>query len=281
MATHIYQIFYNEATRRQVDPGFIPLENQGNPRPDWREYWPIRNFFLQNVLNEDDLYGFFSPNFFGKTQLQSQRVHRFIEDNPGNEVYTFTPFLQDSTCYLSMFEQGNRYHPGMVPLMQAFLASIELDVDLSRLAMDFRSTIYCNFLVAKPSFWSKWFAITERLYEDVENGNSDFARRMNALTTYHKMPLDMKVFVMERIASLILALDHSIPVAHFDMGQMPWSDPMYYPCRDDMFVLNALKMAYIASADERYLKLFYPLRNQVLKRCDRQYGDEKRETFFQ
>ncbi|MBP0600726.1 hypothetical protein J8I26_21615 [Herbaspirillum sp. LeCh32-8] len=281
MATHIHQIFYNDATEKQIDRGFIPLENRGNPRPDWREYWTIRQFFLNNTLNEDDLYGFFSPNFHGKTLLESRSVYQFIDANPDAEVFHFSPFVQDSACYLNMFEQGNRYHPGMIALTNRFLDSIDLKVDFSKLGMDFRSTIYCNFVVAKPIFWQKWFAINERLFEEVEHGTGEFAKQMNALTTYHKTPLDMKVFIMERIASLILALDHSLKVAHFDIGQMPWSDPMYYPCRDDMYTLNALKMAYIASGDERYLKQFFPLRNQVLRRCDRLYGDERRETFFE
>jgi hypothetical protein len=280
MQTNIYQIYYNDETFRQLDRGFIPLENRGNPRPDWREYWPIRQFFHNTTLNEGDLYGFFSPNFHGKTQLNADQVYRFIEANPGKDVYHFSPFLQDSACYLNIFEQGNRYHPGTIELTNILLDSLDLRVDFSKLAMDFRSTVYCNFVVAKPAFWDKWFAINEHLYRSVEHGASEFARRMNTETTYYKMPLDIKVFIMERIASLILALDQSMQVAHYDLAQMPWSDPLYYPCRDDMFMLNALKMAYNASGEERYLQLYFPLRNQVLKRCDRLYGDEKRDTFF-
>ncbi|MCP1574894.1 hypothetical protein J2S30_003273 [Herbaspirillum rubrisubalbicans] len=280
MGTHIHQIFYDAASQQQLDRGFIPLENRGNPRPDWREYWAIRQYFHNNTLNENDLYGFFSPNFKNKTLLDAGKVFQFINANPGADVYHFSPFFQDSACYLNMFEQGNRYHPGMVSLVNTFLGSIDLNVDLRKLAMDFRSTIYCNFMVAKPVFWEKWFAINERLFEEVEQGTGAFAQQMNALTTYHKMPLNMKVFIMERIASLILALDHSLSVAHYDIAQMPWSDILYYPCRDDMFTLNALKLAYLNSSEERYLQLFYGLRNQVLKRCDRLYGDEKRLTFF-
>ena len=40
----IYQIFYNESTQKSNDPGFLPLDNLSNERPDWSEYWPIRRF---------------------------------------------------------------------------------------------------------------------------------------------------------------------------------------------------------------------------------------------
>lgn len=46
---HIHQIFYSDDTRRTLDPGFIPLDNLANERPDWREYWPIRKFLSFDI----------------------------------------------------------------------------------------------------------------------------------------------------------------------------------------------------------------------------------------
>lgn len=281
MRANIFQIFYDDVTERQLDRGFLALENRGNLRPDWREYWVIRQFFQNNTLEEEALYGFFSPNFSSKTGLSAQHVHRFIDENPDHDAYTFSPFVQDAACYLNMFEQGNRYHPGMLELTGNFFDLIDLKLDFTRLVMDFRSTVYCNFIVAKPVFWKSWFAINERLFDEVERGTSVFAQRMRQATSYYKMPLDMKVFISERIAGTILALDQQLRVAYYDVGKMPLSDNLYYPCRDEMFTLNALKMAYLGSQEGRYLQLFFELRNQVLRRCDLKYGDEKRLTFFE
>ena len=41
----IYQIYYSKETRSKLDPGFIPLDNTENQRPDWREFWCIKSFF--------------------------------------------------------------------------------------------------------------------------------------------------------------------------------------------------------------------------------------------
>ena len=47
----LYQIAYNAETLEQVhSSGFLVLDNLGNPRPDWYEYWPIRNFLLTQTL---------------------------------------------------------------------------------------------------------------------------------------------------------------------------------------------------------------------------------------
>ena len=69
-----FQIFYNEKSRALLDPDFEPLDNLKNERPDWYEYWPIRNYLMQNRLDESAYYGFLSPNFYEKTRLAGSQV---------------------------------------------------------------------------------------------------------------------------------------------------------------------------------------------------------------
>jgi len=52
MGVHIYQIFYSAESKGICDPGFQLLDNLSNERPDWREYWPIRNFLKAHELDE-------------------------------------------------------------------------------------------------------------------------------------------------------------------------------------------------------------------------------------
>ncbi len=48
---HLFQIAYSEATLHMIEPGYSVLNNLENIRPDWYEYWPIRNFLIKNNLN--------------------------------------------------------------------------------------------------------------------------------------------------------------------------------------------------------------------------------------
>jgi hypothetical protein len=73
----IYQIYHSEDTRNSLDEGFIPIDNIGQ-HPDWREYLPIRKFLLENVLDENTLYGFFSWKFRQKTGLDSAAVYALL-----------------------------------------------------------------------------------------------------------------------------------------------------------------------------------------------------------
>jgi len=77
----------------------------------------------------------------------------------------------------------------------------------------------------------------------------------------------MKVFIIERIASLILSQDPTLTIATYDLEQMPWSDPAYSPYWNDMITLNALKMAYQQSGNNRYLANFFALRIRILNTC--------------
>mgnify|MGYP006906278595 CR=1 FL=1 len=40
----IFQICYSPEIRAQLDPGFDVTGDEKNPRPDWFEYWHIRQF---------------------------------------------------------------------------------------------------------------------------------------------------------------------------------------------------------------------------------------------
>ena len=263
-----------------LDPGFIPLAIAGNPRSDWREYWGIRHYFLKHALNKDEYYGFLSPLFHEKTNLSAKQVNEFINNNPDSDVYTFSPYISDAACYLNVFEQGNRCHPGLIDSAKEFFDSIGVPLDFTTFTNDFRSSVYCNYIIAKPVFWDKWFNVTERLFKIAEQKKSALAIRLNEVTDYAKSRVEMKVFIIERIATLILALTPDLKVSSYDLNSMPWASVLFYPCRRELMYLNALKIAYTTSSDAIYLKHYFSLRQEVLLRCDTLYQGSPLMDFF-
>ena len=119
----IYQIYYDDATRSGLDPLFIPLDKRKNERPDWREYWPIRRFLLNNPLDDNTYYGFFSPKFQAKTGLSGSTVVDFIEAHDA-EVYFFSPFVEQQAFFINIFEHGDANHAGLMDAMQQFVSSV-------------------------------------------------------------------------------------------------------------------------------------------------------------
>jgi hypothetical protein len=269
MKTTIFQINPDKAgtSPAAVDSGYTALAGIKDAPPGWGDYPTIRAYFLGNEIDEETLYGFFSPDFFKKTGLASDAVSAFIEQNPGRDVYTFFPFIQDSACFANVFEQGELAFPGMTAATQAYLASIELAVPLDDLVTDFSDTVYSNYVVAKPIFWRTWFGLTEKIFDIAGSTDDPLALTLNAASRDAAQPA-MKQALTERFASLVLALDRELKIASFDIEQMPCSNSAYLRYWDSMLLLDAAKQAFRRTGNRQHLTGFLTLRDKILQACE-------------
>ena len=203
----IHQIFYDEASRAKLLPGFLPLDNMRNERPDWFEFPLILEFLRHNTLQDDAWYGFVSPKFQQKTGMDAQAVIRKIQTQGQNaDVLVLTVAWDQVAYYLNPWEQGEMMHPGIRELSQRFLDHAEVQVDLKTLVCDSLSTQYANFVVAKKNYWQQWQVLAEKFWsyvdhDEIASGDlSDVTHYFGKKTHY-----PMKTFVQERLASLLLA----------------------------------------------------------------------------
>ena len=260
----IYQIYYDAVTRAGLDPVFIPLDNSKNERPDWREYWPIQSFLKGKQLDEDTLYGFFSPKFQQKTGLTGKSVIDFIEASEA-DVYTFSPFVEQAAFFLNVFEHGEVNHKGMLDAMQQFVNQAGMQIDLRNVVCDFTTSVFSNYFVAKPKFWRKWLEIGEQLYTLCESQSGPLANRLNAATQYHEQvgAVGLKVFMMERLVSLIL-IYYQFAIKAYDPFAITRSGIPVSRLDHEMRVANALKMAFLNTRDVRYIESYLRFRGSVL-----------------
>lgn len=268
----IRQIFYSEATRQQLDPGFIPLDNC-NQRPDWREYWPIRGFLQQHTLDENTLYGFFSPKFGQKTTLTSAAVLEFLATVPRDvDVVGFSPFFDQGAVHLNTFEQAATNHGNSWPVFEQAVAFVAPGLDPHNVVMDSRHAIFCNYFVATAAFWRRWLAVNEVLFSVAEAGTSALAQLLNAPLPYANGFVPAKVFVQERVVSLLLLGERHWRARHIDPLRLPMSGSIVSPYPADLLVLDALKTAAIETGHDHYLKLFQQVRNTLLDTARRANG---------
>ena len=255
----IYQICYSEETLNQIPDGFLALDNLSNSRPDWREYWPIRNFLLNNQLDEDSLYGFFSPKFQHKTTLSFNDIQKFINEKYSDEdTVTFSPYWDLLSLFKNVFEQGDVFHPGLVLETQNFVNHINYDIDISNHISHSKNTVFCNYFLAKPSFWRDWLVLGEKLFEYAENKN----HRISEFTTYGKEQVHMKVFVMERIVNLLLLKDN-IKCLNYDIFRLNPSGCVLNKLLNESIISDSLKLTYAETGYQVYLNQFADIRKQV------------------
>ena len=271
MATdpRIFQIFYDEATRLALDPCFEPLDNSRNERPDWFEYWPIRAFLRNNALDDDSFYGFLSPRFKEKTWLDGETVRAFVRAAGNCDVVTFSPTPDYACFYFNVFEQGENYHPGLLEISQAFFDEIELNVALRRVVMDTRTSVFGNFFVAKGSFWRRWSLILDKCFEHAEKPASPLHRRLCAPAEYYR-PVQMKILLMERVASVMLATSNGIAIRNYPPFKLPLLEQHWIPLFDNLVAMDAMKIAHLETGDEVYLGAFRAMQTALAQRVNRQ-----------
>ena len=260
----IYQIFYDDLTKSKLDKGFIPLDNTENLRPDWAEYWPIRNVLLNQSFNSNDYIGFLSSKFYEKTWCSSEVVLDTIASRK-HEFYSISPYFDQMALYLNSFEQGESYHPGIKNLTNAFLRQIGIDYDVSNFVSDVSTCIYCNYFVAKYEFWKIWLEYAEKLFHIAEDPHNNLGK-LFANFTEHREKNDtyqMKVFLLERLVSLVLKFQN-IPAFHMlDVRKAPFSLHNVSNFLGDLLTCDALKGQYLKTNSLCYLQEFANVRNKV------------------
>ena len=263
---NIFQICYNSETQESRDPGFFPLDNMDNLRPDWREYWPIRTYLLNNHLDEKSLYGFFSPKFNAKTGLSSNDCFEFINSQSSDvDVFSFSPYFDSSGWFQNIFFQAASHHPNCASILEEAVKIIDPSVRVADLVMHSGNTIFCNFFVATPKFWRAWLEKCELIWALAEANEIPIAKALNGLADDHDSPAAIKTFLIERIASLILAVDDQWTVRSYDPFKLPLSPARISEEMGALIQMDALKIAYVNQKRVEYLNFYRHIQSLVLK----------------
>jgi hypothetical protein len=263
---HIHQIFYNSETKKSLDQGFIPLDNCDNTRSDWREYWPIRKYLINNRLNENDFYGFFSPKFKSKTGLSADDCFGFINSYSEDvDVFSFSPYFDVGTWFLNSFLQAASQHSNARVVIEESLRIINPALNIDRIVMHSGNNIFCNFFVAKPKFWREWLAICELIYREAEEVATPTSSGLNSAAERHHNAAPIKTFVIERVASLMLASNNSWKVRAYDPFKLPFAPTWISKERAALIQMDALKMAFAVQGRDEYIQLFHHIQDMVEK----------------
>ena len=254
----VYQIFYDDRSRGMLDPGFIPLDNTTNERPDWYEFWVMRNFLRANKLEEGAWYGFLSPKFEQKTGFKSEFVLSVLDRIDGHaDVALFSPGSNVLAYFRNPFEQGEFRHPGLLNGSQKFLDEIGFGLNLETFVTHSRNSVFSNYLIAKPDYWMQWLEIADKFFKFVEEDpGSDLAKP----TPHEDGHAPMKTFVQERFATVILA-QGDFRIFAPDLSQhLRHEDDV---TRRSLIACDFLKERYSATKDGEYLQMYEKIRGRI------------------
>ena len=259
---HLMQIVYNDETMVSADRHFPILDNTANLRPDWFEYWPIRNYFKDNEIDDYTFYGFFSPKFTEKTSYSLEEISDYIKQHHKfHDVFIFSPMPDQGCFFINVFEQQEIYDNGFQETMNHFVKFCFFGMTIDQMVMSSKETIYSNYFVARGIFWKEWLRITNLLFELSESHQfPDY----NKKTDYEGV--ERKVFMQERVASLILAHEPKFRSLSYKTFLKPWSASKLQNFIHEAVVCDSLKMSYNSTKDPAYINQFYEIRDKVIKK---------------
>ena len=115
-------------------------------------------------------------------------------------------------------------------LSQRVMDEVLPGVDLREIITTSTTAILCNSFAAKPRFWREWLLRCERIFDMAESKGHPRAIELNRGYFQRGRPMPAKVFIIERMASLLLATSTGFKVEKFSIssmsntfGKMPWA----------------------------------------------------------
>jgi hypothetical protein len=117
--------------------------------------------------------------------------------------------------------------------------------------------VHSNYFIAKPRYWRAWLAINEQLFRIAEAPDDPLGGALRAPAPYRgALNVQMKIFVMERVATWLLMTDRSFTaqvhdpfVARSRIYKLPLA-----------LVCDALKIAYSTQGRTQYRDVFLLVR---------------------
>jgi hypothetical protein len=203
MKTLIYQIYYSENQKPQLDPSFIPYDNSGKSYPFNYEYAVFFDLFKKVNWDEASLLGTVSWKFKQKTGLLGSEFTEHIRKNPNYDVYFVNPF--PFLChYKSVWEQGQNHHPNLIKIAENLLAAVGYDLNILKNETPPSLTAFCNYWVGNKKFWDAYVAYLTPIWDYVLSHDNEITKSLgkNADLTINAPYLP---FIFERLFSTFLA----------------------------------------------------------------------------
>ncbi|WP_135622599.1 hypothetical protein [Solemya pervernicosa gill symbiont] len=190
----------------------LGIQAQANSKNFTRPFMPaapgltaFASLSMAVSVRSGDWYGFLSPKFQRKTQLDPQHVIQMIKENSQHaNVALFSPGWDQNAFFKNPWEQGEIWHPGITQLSQDFVSYLNLDIDLESLVTDSYSAVFSNYVIAKKEYWVEWKRIPQKSFLFSEENKGKLGSSQNTSYSSSRNQYPMKTFIQERFASLIL-----------------------------------------------------------------------------
>lgn len=258
----LYQPYFSEDEKNTLSSNVIPWDAGSNTENSTREYELFKQIAKEN-LETTEPWGLVSRKFTHKSLLAIEDFHHFIEQkfSEGYDCVFINPMIGIEALHLNVWQQGVQCgHAGLDKIIEFLEASLALPLNAP---MDKNTFAFCNYFVAKPSFWSSYFSFVDKtialLDQEVAKG-SEVGAIYSGTGSYHRDGnITMKPFVIERLFSTFIQY-HEFKVSSFNYGKNFYEVKFGGKFGEFLFQLSALKNTALQLKQENLLAAYDQIR---------------------
>jgi hypothetical protein len=266
----IFQAYYKEEQRSQLDQEFTPYDNTANPVVNLHEYYIYTKIYQEAMMTNEDLWGHFSWQWKRKLEnVPAAQILEIINTNPGADVYTFHPFPWEAAIAWNVWEQGQWCHPHIIELAEKIFEGMGLDPKVIMSPMGSRDYLCVNYFVGNKNFWDGLLAWLHRFVDVCGRLSDDQVDLLNSKAGYEANPnLDYRGFICERLISSFLVYEQE------RVKVRPFIEIYNARISNELKELVLLKDRAIDTKDKSLLVEFLDKRKGLLRPQDKDWGQE-------
>lgn len=198
----LHQIYYRPEQVKLLDAASTPYDNSAYTAHTQSEFDIFRRVFHAGAL-DGDITGYLSWKFTEKSCVTVGEFKRFVEDNPGFDVYFINPF-PELIAWKNVWIQSIRHHPTLLPIAAEIFRSVHPGILLTEETHGHDVLSYCNYWAGSGEFWKDYMEFAEPIYDFIEHKASDDFRRAISGRADQIIKGDHRPFIFERVFSTFL-----------------------------------------------------------------------------
>lgn len=139
-------------------PGFDMLDCRQNLHPEWREFQIFEQLYREGRHHSANVLGAVSSRFEAKALIDGHAVRRWIEANPGKEVYVVNPWPQWCYANFNLNTRAAIIHamPDFLTLSQRVLEKARVPLHIAAVGRQHNGNYgMSSYWFGSPRFWEK------------------------------------------------------------------------------------------------------------------------------
>lgn len=264
----VFQSFIGANQKKFISNLAIPYDVSQNNENDTREYECFKKI---NALRTDDAkpWGMLSWKFEFKTSIKLENFIQFAEKNIENgfDCVFINPMIGNEAIFKNVWEQGTIAHKGMDKICEFLKSKLPGVVNSYDNPSYF---VFCNYFIAKPNFWHKYFHFIDQILEDLDNEKmkgTEIGKIWEGVAHYQRDPnVTMRPFVIERLFSSFLLINkNKLKFINYSYPYDKYIEKFGLKNGSLVYKLSSLKNRAIKNNDSNLLNKWNEMRVKLFK----------------